>query len=111
MPLIKSTKYISHQAEKYGELTNWSVYFANSEKLNELGLELWISPLKEVDKEVKQNGRLPNPFDYSIDLDGWKDAFKDDITGKHDFGKMLQARKKENGLLIIYLIRTVKHGR
>jgi hypothetical protein len=100
-------KYINDQAGKYEELTEWSVYIAQSgeakRKLDLGPVEIGL-PQRGRQRSKTRIGRLPNPFHYSIDLPGWRDAYKDDITGKHDFGKMLQARTKENGLLIIYIL-------
>ena len=100
-------KYINNQVERYEELTNWSVYIAQSgqakRKLNLGPVEIGL-PQRSRQRGKTKIGRLPNPFHFSIDLPGWKDAYKDDITGKHDFGKMLRARSKENGLLIIYIL-------
>lgn len=100
-------KYITNQAGKYEELTNWSVYIAQSSeakrKLRIGPVEIGL-PQRSRQRGKARIGRLPNPFDYSIDLPGWRDAYKDDITGKHDFKKMLNARNKDNGLLIIYIL-------
>jgi hypothetical protein len=88
-------------------LTTWSVYFANSSRAKnhlDLGPAKIGLPRRGRIRGGNRIGRLPNPFDYSIDLPNHPTAYQDDVTKKHDFNKMLRQRNKENGLLIIYIL-------
>lgn len=99
--------YIKKQYERHNELTSWSVLLASSSKakntmeIKEIKIGL---PMRSKEKGNNKISLLSDPRHFSIDLPGSLDDYKDPLTKKPSFTKMLDKRNSNNALLILYII-------
>jgi hypothetical protein len=99
--------YIKKQHETHNELTNWSVLLASSSiakrKLKIKDIEIGL-PMRSKEKGNNKISLLSDPRHFSIDLPGDLNDYKNPVTNKPSYKKMLEKRDNDNALLILYII-------